>query len=768
MSAKLFFRNALPTVLGVVLSAGLATSSTAQAQTPTVIYTFSGSDSTPRDPNNQSIAQGRNGNLYFTTCIPLSIASEVFDVTAAGTLNSVYTPSNCSYGLTLGTDGNIYSTTGNNDGGSGIYGSIYKVTPGGTATTLYTFTNGADGSYPYMPPIEAANGIFYGVTSNQAVNSTAYSVTSSGTFTTLHTFTGTDGQNVSSVMQASDGNFYGASVSGGSSNNGVIFRMSPAGTVTVLHNFAGTDGSQGYWPLMQAKNGDFYGTTLNGGTNGAGVLFRMTLAGVYTVLYNFPSTGNGATGEFPYSGLIQATNGLLYGITSNHQGPWGWGSLYSFNITTATLTTLYSFAGTAVGGQPSSPLVQMTDGLIYGTTYVGGDNADCTTIENDGELVVVGGCGTVFSLNIGAKPFVSLVSASGKVGSKIGILGQGFSVSSVVKFNGVTATTVSRAGTTFLLATVPAGASNGSVTVTTGTSTLTSDQKFIVHNSWSSGAGLPTAVQFPVAAALNGKIYVVGGTTATSLVGDNQVYTPGSNTWTTAAAIPAPVYGAASAVVSGVLYVIGGYTTASSTASNLVQAYNPTTNIWTTKTNMPTARGSAAAVLDGGSIYVIGGNGTTQRLNTVEKFNPATDTWTTEAPLLVGKSEPSAAMLGATIVAVDGYTAAQDTGDNEGYTVSTNKWKTLKADPTPRNASCYGTLSGALFIAGGGNNGTPQSLTESFNATADSFTSQAAMPQAVIAPGSAVANGLLYCVGGSSSGVQLEGTVYNNLQIYQP
>jgi uncharacterized repeat protein (TIGR03803 family) len=765
MPANYFSRLALASIFCAAFAFAAIS---VQGQTPTVIYTFSGTDSTPRNPNNQAIAQGRNGNLYFTTCIPLSTGSEMFDITTTGAPNMVYTPSNCSYGVTLGTDGNLYSTTGNNDGGSGIWGSIYKVTPGGTATTLHTFTNGTDGSYPYWPPIEATNGIFYGVTSNQAVNSTAYSVTSGGTFTTLHTFTGTDGQNVSSLVQGSDGNFYGASVLGGTSNDGVILKMTPAGTVTVLHNFAGTDGSEGYWPLMQAKDGNFYGTTRSGGTNGAGVLFRMAPAGTYTVLYNFPSTGNPATGEFPYSGLIQATNGLLYGTTSNHQGPWGWGSLYSYDITTATFKTLYSFSGNAVGGQPSSPLLQMTDGLVYGTTYVGGNNAACTTVENDGELVGVGGCGTVFSLDIDAKPFVSLVTTSGKVGSKIGILGQGFSASSIVKFNGVTATTVTRTGTTFLLATVPAGASNGYVTVTTGATVLTSSQKFVVHNSWGKGAVLPTAVQFPATGTIGSKIYVVGGATATALVNDNQVYTTGTNSWSTAAPIPTTVYGPASAVVNGILYVIGGYTGGTGPATGIVQAYNPTTNTWTTKTAMPTARGSAAAVVDGGMIYVIGGNGATLRLDTVEKFNPTTDAWTEEAPLLVGKSEPSTGLLGTTIVAADGYSTSQDTGDNEAYDVSTNKWSARTADPTPRNASCYGTLLGQLYMGGGSNGSSPVTVTESFNVTTDKWTTQAAMPQAVIAPGSAVANGQLYCFGGSSTGVALTGSVYSNVQIYQP
>jgi len=470
----------------LIITAGAAVP--ARGQTPTTIYTFTGNSTNPAgpaNPNNNSVAQGRNGNYYFTTCIPLSTGSVLFNIKAAGTPNTTYVPPNCSYGVALGSDGNLYSTTGNNDGAGGLYGTVYKVTPGGTATTLHTFTNGADGSYPYCPPVEGTNGVYYSTTQAQVTNSTFYSVTSTGTFTTLHTFTGTDGQNVNCLTLGTDGNFYGSSQSGGTSGDGVIFKITPTGVVTVLHNFAGSDGSIGRWNLTQAKNGDFYGVTLNGGTYGGGVLFRITGAGSYTVLYNFPLTGNPSTGDFPLSGLIQATNGLLYGVTGNTGGPWAFGAIYSYDITTATFTTLYSFTGGTDGGQPIGPLIQLTNGLIYGTTYVGGDGA-CNTVEYDGELVGVGGCGTVFTFDINAKPFASLVSTSGREGATIGIRGQGFSSSSVVKFGGTQAAKVALAGSTFLEATVPAGALTGAVTVTAGSTTLTGNTTFRVTPTFAS------------------------------------------------------------------------------------------------------------------------------------------------------------------------------------------------------------------------------------------------------------------------------------------
>jgi hypothetical protein len=140
--------------------------------------------------------------------------------------------------------------------------------------------------------------------------------------------------------------------------------------------------------------------------------------------------------------------------------------------------------------------------LLYGVSYIGGD-LSCLSDENDGESVQVVGCGTVYSLDIGAKAFASLVSTSGKEGAKIGILGQGFSSASVVKFGGVEAATIQRSGATFLNATVPAGALTGKVTVTTGAKTLSSPEAFKVK---------PTSSSFAPPSGPAGTVVTINGT----------------------------------------------------------------------------------------------------------------------------------------------------------------------------------------------------------------------------------------------------------------
>lgn len=468
-------------VRGTILPGALVLGclSPAHAQKFKVVYNATGGNEVS-NPASRVVSQGRDGNMYFTASNGGTNYGSLFKVTPAGTGSIV---NDVGYfvvsGATLGSDGNYYGTDqdGGPGGGCGFAGcgQIFKVTSTGTETILYNFTGLGDGSGPQAAPIQASNGIFYGTTPTGGSGnaSTAYSVTSAGSFKTLHTFLQSEGQQVQAeLLQGTDGNFYGTAVYGGANGLGSVFKMTPTGTVQVLHSFAGSDGQNPCCGLVQGSDGTLYGTTAGGGGEGiAGVIFSITPAGVYTVLHGInPDAGEG-TG--PGSTLTLGSDGKLYGVTASGDSGFS-GTL--FNITTGgTFTTLYTFCTSggfcSDGYGPSSPLKQNTNGGFYGATSNGGDQS-CSSQGL--------GCGVVYSLNMGLKPFVSLVSTSAKEGTAIGILGQGFTASSVVSFDGVQATTVTRSGSTFLSAKVPSGALTGTVTVTTGTSTLDSLQSFRV------------------------------------------------------------------------------------------------------------------------------------------------------------------------------------------------------------------------------------------------------------------------------------------------
>ena len=264
---------------------------------------------------------------------------------------------------------------------------------------------------------------------------------------------------------------------------------------------------------------------------------------------------------------------------------------------------------------------------------------------------------------------------------------------------------------------MPTGAVDGKVTVTTGSTTLTSPQTFIVHNSWGQGKAIPTPVrlrprQCSVPRSIWSVVIPVQGIRGST---DNQIYSP-LNTWSSGAALPTGTAQAAAAVVNNILYIFGGTNDGGVTLFNAVWAYNPKTNSWSSKAAMPTARCSVAATVEKSIIYVIGGYDNRHRLNTVETYNPATDTWTSEASLIIGKSETSAGLIGTTIVAADGYTGSWDNGDNEDYNAATNSWTSLTSDPTPRNGSCSGVIGGLLYGSDGNTNNAgakPQRILQS-------------------------------------------------------
>ncbi len=415
----------------------------------------------------------------------------VFTITPTGTLTHLrLTPSdgfNPVAGLMLATNGNFYGTA--LDGGANKGGAVFEVSRGGKLTLVYSFCgqpNCTDGEGPTGTLVEGTDGNYYGTTNSGGVNfcasqghgcGTVFKITPEGALTTLYSFCSqqncTDGaEPLAGLVEGSDGDFYGTTYGTGTdSNGGSVFRITPTGTLTTLHNFSGGDGFLPAGVLIQGIDGNFYGTTAAGGTRSGtvcpacGTVFKITAAGMLTTLYTFCSEPNCADGINPYAGLTQGTDGNLYGTTYGGGGP---GTAYEITPG-GTLTTLHSFDGGTDGFFSLGGLVQATNGTFYGTTSYGGDPS-C-----DGDY----GCGTVYSLDTGLGPFVAFVRPAGRSGQVAEILGQSLTGSSSVVLNGVPAnfTVVSD---TYIRATVPSGATTGYVTVNTPTGVLTSNVPFHV------------------------------------------------------------------------------------------------------------------------------------------------------------------------------------------------------------------------------------------------------------------------------------------------
>lgn len=363
----------------------------AQAQTVTDIYNFANNGISGANPWYVTLVQGTNGNLYGTAYNGGAFAAgTVFNITTSGSQKLIHSftgttadGANPTGGLTLGTDGNFYGAT--QQGGLHSMGTIFKITPTGTITILHNFNSFIDGAFPWFPPILASDGNFYGTASGGGINGNGivYKITSSGTFTQIYRFDVTHGFSpIAPPTQGTDGFLYIPVAEGGTSYCGTILKLSTAGVINNTYNFpCGSGGSFPIGPLIQASNGNFYSTTQDGGTNGEGVIYQVTPSLTVTVMHSFGALFG--DGTYPSAGLLLATDGNYYGSTSDG-GANGDGTLFNTS-TSGTYTSLYSFNNTANLTQmdPLAPPVQATNGILYGITEFGGPANNGTVYSLD-------------------------------------------------------------------------------------------------------------------------------------------------------------------------------------------------------------------------------------------------------------------------------------------------------------------------------------------------------------------------------------------------
>ena len=278
--------------------------------------------------------------------------------------------------------------------GSAVGSAGYTITSAAVPAIFQTLTSNStispiasfsysNGSTPEARLLQASDGNFYGTTEYGGSSGAGlvFKLTSGGILTTLYSFSGSDGSGpMAELIQGSDGNFYGTTAYGGSGNNGTVFKLTPAGSMTILHSFTGTggDGASPRAGLIQASDGNLYGTTIYGGANYDGTIFKISTSGALSILHSFSYTD----GSQPADTLIQGSDGNLYGTTLyGGGGPSGaYGTVFKVGPDGA-LTTLYSFQGTTDGSYPRGGLVQAGNGNFYGTTTAGGSSGKGAIFE---------------------------------------------------------------------------------------------------------------------------------------------------------------------------------------------------------------------------------------------------------------------------------------------------------------------------------------------------------------------------------------------------
>jgi uncharacterized repeat protein (TIGR03803 family) len=385
------------------------------------LYSFSGGD----DGSNPQagLVQGSDGFLYGTTFNGgTNSDGTVFKIGISGALTNLYSftggkdGASPQAGLIQGNDGFFYSTTqsGGMPATGDPAGTVFKINSNGALTNLYSFNvdfpGGNAGSFPVAGLVQGNDGFFYGTTleggtyafSGAGTNGygTVFKISTNGTLNSLYAFSGgADGANpAAGLAQGKDGFLYGTTQSGGTGNSGTVFKINPSATTpdevfTNLYSFSGgSDGGVPLGGLVQSSDGFLYGTTSSGGTNNSGSVFKIGTNGTLTSLYSF--TGND-DGSSPEAGLVQGSDGNFYGTTQSGGTNGGEGTL--FKITSkGEFTSLYSFSGGNDGSNPQAPLTQAADGFFYGTTVNGGQS----------------GAGTVFRLAVDLGPPALAITSS--------------------------------------------------------------------------------------------------------------------------------------------------------------------------------------------------------------------------------------------------------------------------------------------------------------------------------------------------------------------
>lgn len=355
--------------------------------------------------------------------------------------------------LLPGNDGFLYGTTAN--GGINGKGTLYKIQPDGSGfVTLYAFSGiGSDGATPYAGLLLGNDGALYGTTQygGDSGHGVVFKIKPDGSgFAVLHSFSGIGGEGAyprTALIQDKNGILYGTTDLGGN-GKGTLFKIKLDGSdFETLYAFSQTDSnltnSDGAVPeaaLLLGKDGFLYGTTLRGGANTNGTLFKIMPDGSgFVALYTFSQTdGNfsNSDGAHPRAGLIQDEAGVLYG-TTYLGGIDANGTLFRINSDGSNFMTLYAFSQTDNlginndGSTPQAALLLGKDGFLYGTTATGGIN----------------GTGTVFKIQRDSSGFVSLYSFGKDDGSSINTDGTEPVASLIQRADGFLYGTTQRGGT---------------------------------------------------------------------------------------------------------------------------------------------------------------------------------------------------------------------------------------------------------------------------------------------------------------------------------
>jgi uncharacterized repeat protein (TIGR03803 family) len=293
----------------------------------------------------------------------------------------------CDAAVIEAADGNLYGTT--REGGAANGGVVFRLAKDGSEyQVIHHFGLGAnDGSRPFATVIEGQDGLLYGVASDGGAShvGVVFRLNKFGTeYEIIRHFTAASadgGSPAGALLQSRDGTLFGVTYGGGVNNAGTVYRLSPDGAnYQVIKVFTGEAQTpkEPWGALLEASDGRLYGTSTAGG-NGGGTVFRLAKDGSdFRVLLSFPTAAGG--GVVPLAGLIEDASGSLWG-TCSQGGSSNAGTVFTVKMDGSGFAVVHNFSGApSQGMDPSALLFRHSDGVVYGTTFSGGEGGRYGTV----------------------------------------------------------------------------------------------------------------------------------------------------------------------------------------------------------------------------------------------------------------------------------------------------------------------------------------------------------------------------------------------------
>jgi hypothetical protein len=436
------------------------------AQTPVYKLLYSAPDPSSQGAAPVTMFEASPGLFYFLSTAQgnsaggPSFGPSIFSLTLANTgspkLIYSFPFENLSETLVQAANGRLYGGVFNISSTDSFYYSVS--TSGqdlrrylrGRADSLWTMTAAPEGLYDSFGASTSQGGESYGFVR----------IDENGKVTLLHALSPSEGvpMPATKLALAADGNLYGLGCETNCTTY-FIFRLTQSGEYSHLLALPQSYGGPIASPIA-ASNGSLYGVG-GEGANGTGVVYRATLSGHLQAVASFPAKGT-AEGMLDPNSLMEASDYALYGSTLHN-------AIFRYSMATHALTNAYQMnLYNLQGSCDPCQFVQAMDGKLYGTATIGGP-----------------GGGAVFSLDFGLpqpRPSVAqLAPASGAPGQQILLWGSHLLGATSVTFNGVPAAAFQVNSTQAVMATVPAGATTGPVTITTANGSVTTKQDFTAH-----------------------------------------------------------------------------------------------------------------------------------------------------------------------------------------------------------------------------------------------------------------------------------------------